>query len=725
MSTHSTTDLDLRGDGAAYVRVSDDQQDTERQYAALRAFEKRHGVTIPKQHWFKDEGWARDTADRRPDFQRLMKLAEAGVVKWIVVSERDRFGTTDADEFVYYRYRLRRWGCRLFDAAGTDWTRKDIATVITAVVEGEKSEQEQHGISKRTLGGKAAKARAGEWQGGPVRLGFDVVCFQRETDRELWRVVFEGRARRLKVYPDGHTERFDGEANFPKFQPATEVLRVAPSRDKTKIAAAVSVFERFAAESISFTALAHYLNELGYRNSYGGLFQGHHVESMLEDPVYIGYYSWNKRHFGKFHRWANGQAVLELNYDEKGSRNAGPDWVQSRRLFDPLVSQPTWSAVQSNLAERPRRTNAPRSAALYLAGLVYCGNCGGRMVAGPVRRTSGKLRKDGHTGDRHEFCCGTYFKAVREGRRRDCKCLRNGVFQDTLEDYIGRYLDETGQRLQLLTGGLDAGNLGGRLEADELGAWRAFVAGIDRLTGYLAEHHPADYDALLRADQDRHAEADSAVQGSADASRPDQPRPSLADLLGEQGRRALEQGAHGPAQPSCVSAFLADCLDCYRALFDPRALEAELASLRQEHDRLVDGWADLPTKRAKETASSRLAALDARLGELEREKQDAAAAVEQQVRDLYSLQTAVAAARQALADATGERALRQRAGALQAVIQRIECTFTATGQHGGGWGKKSARLATVTIYPVGGGDPMGFAAGSKSTLLYSSAHSCM
>src|SRR5207248_323537 len=47
-------------------------------------------------------------------------------------------------------------------------------TVITAVVDGEKSEQEQHGISKRTLGGKVAKARLGEWQGGPVRLGFDV-----------------------------------------------------------------------------------------------------------------------------------------------------------------------------------------------------------------------------------------------------------------------------------------------------------------------------------------------------------------------------------------------------------------------------------------------------------------------------------------------------------------------------------------------------------------------
>jgi DNA invertase Pin-like site-specific DNA recombinase len=248
--------LDLAGPGAAYVRVSDDQQDTKRQYEAIRAFEQRHGVTIPKQYWFKDEGWTRDTADRRPDFQRLMHLAEEGRIKWIVVSERDRFGTADADEFVHYRYLLRKYGCRLYDAHGTDWTRKDIATVITAVVDGEKSEQEQHGISKRTLGGKVAKVKEGEWQGGPVGLGLDVACYSRETGKELWRVVTEGLHLRLKVYPDGRTERFDGQGNFPKSQEKTEVLRVAASRDHDKIGAVVNVFRRYATESISFTALA-------------------------------------------------------------------------------------------------------------------------------------------------------------------------------------------------------------------------------------------------------------------------------------------------------------------------------------------------------------------------------------------------------------------------------------------------------------------------------------
>jgi hypothetical protein len=245
---------------------------------------------------------------------------------------------------------------------------------------------------------------------------------------------------------------------------------------------------------------------------------------MLADPIYLGYYAWNKRHFGKFHRYKGGQAVLELNFAEKSSKNDPADWVQSHRLFPPLVDQRTWDAVQRKLGRRPRRSRAPRAAALYLAGLVYCGNCGGAMVAGPVRKTTKDPRKDGHTGDRYEYFCGTYHKAAREGWRKEgrhvdgdgvlheCKCLRNGVFQDVLEGYVARYLEETGKRLELLTAGTGLSHLTDRLEGQEAGAWQAYQEGFDRLTAYLAEHHPAEYARLLEADAERgRAEAEAAA----------------------------------------------------------------------------------------------------------------------------------------------------------------------------------------------------------------------
>jgi hypothetical protein len=77
------------------------------------------------------------------------------------------------------------------------------------------------------------------------------------------------------------------------------------------------------------------------------------------------------------------------------------------------VDRPTWEAVQRKL-DKPKRANAPRTAAQYLGGLVYCGNCGERMVTGSIRRNTKNPRKDGYTGVRHEYFCGTYHKAARE-----------------------------------------------------------------------------------------------------------------------------------------------------------------------------------------------------------------------------------------------------------------------------------------------------------------------
>jgi DNA invertase Pin-like site-specific DNA recombinase len=677
MSAKSPGDgLRISGGGAAYIRVSTDQQDTERQYAAIHAFEQRQGVTVRKEHWFKDEGWARDEADRRPAFQKLMKLAIAGAVKWIVVDALDRFGTKNSKQLISYLFRLEESGCKLYDSAGKEWTGEDIGTTITAVVEGEKSKGEQTSKSHRVLGGKIEKARAGEWQGGPVRLGFDVVCFHRETDKELWRVVFEGVHKRLKVYPDGRTERFDGKGNFPKSQPMTEVLRVAPSKDKAKIDAAVSVFKRFATESISTTALGHHLNKLGFQTVYGGLFQSHHIEGMLEDPIYLGYYTFNRRHFGKFHRFTGDRVVPELNYSKKQTKNDRHDWVQSRRLFKPLVDLKTWDTVQRKLQKRSKRTNAPRSAAQYLAGLVFCGNCGHRMMVGSSRKPTKKPRIDGSTGERFEYFCGTYFKAVREGKRAECKCLRNGVFQDVLEDYVARYLTETGQQLDQLGCDLDVDALTESQE-QQLGSQHdTFVKRLIEILDYIRDNDPAGWEEMWA------------------------PVPEANDVPVE---RAIE---------------------FYRRCFDGNRVGERLSELEAEHDRLTQQCLNLKTERAIAKANRQLAELEALIGRLEQQRQNIADVVEREWREICDLRDAINQAKRAMKSETGERALRLRAEALRGIIQRIECTFTSTGRKGGGWGKKNAQLATVTFHPVVG-DPAELSRCSEGTLIYSSAHSRM
>jgi hypothetical protein len=340
------------------------------------------------------------------------------------------------------------------------------------------------------------------------------------------------------------------------------------------------------------------------------------------------------------------------------------------------------------------------------------------MFAGAVRKTTMHPRKDGHTGVRYEYFCGSYFKAIQAGQRQECKCLRNGVFQDTLEVYLRRYLDEAGKRLDLLTGGPEADHLTDRLVEQEGGAWRGYYDGIERLTGYLAQHHPEEYNEILREYATRQVEADEAGSSSSHAGA----TRSLVDLLGDRGRRAHEQHKDDETTPG---GFVDACLAFYRSAFDPARLAAEVERLEAEHTALMGQWADLPTPRAKEKAREQFALLEARIEGLRRQQQDAASVVEQHYREIRDLQKAIADAKLAMQSKADERALRQRADALRAIVQRIECRFTATGQTGGGWGKKNARLVSVTIYPVGEGDPVAFSADSKGTLIYSSAHSCM
>jgi hypothetical protein len=71
----------------------------------------------------------------------------------------------------------------------------------------------------------------------------------------------------------------------------------------------------------------------------------------------------------------------------------------------------------------------------------------------------------------------------------------------------------------------------------------------------------------------------------------------------------------------------------------------------------VNGWLDLPTKRAKDNAAEKLAALEAHLGELERQREDAKV-VDTHYRELRDLQAAIAEAKHALRSGSGERALR-------------------------------------------------------------------
>jgi DNA invertase Pin-like site-specific DNA recombinase len=693
MSTNTNGNgLRLTGAGAAYLRVSTDRQDTERQLASIRAFLERHGVSIPASHWFEDHGWERDADATRPEFNRLLALARAGKLAWVVVDRLDRFGTRSAKRLFGYLADLEDAGCRLFDASGREWTGEDDATELTAWLGGKTSTKEQREKSYRTLSGMARRAADGDWQGGAPGLGFDVGCFDRATDRELWRVVFEGRAvvgtttrrgkerpvyhvKRRKVYPDGREERLDGSVVF-RTSKDTQALRLVPTRDKARLAAAQNVFRRYAGESVSLFGLAKELNTLGIRNSFGEAFQGADIRRLLGNEAYLGYPSFGKRRTGRFHRHAQAGVVeLEPGLRGKDTTCAPADIIRSGRCwFEPLIDRPTWDKVQKKLADRPQAARAPKSPSLYLAGLVTCGNCGARMVPG-------RQRQDYH--------CGTYDRHLKRGTLADSACLRNGVKQSVLEEYVSRYLEETAQRLELLTGA-EPGHLTDRLKEQAQGAERAFFDGLSRLCAYLAEYHPAAYGLLLQ-EQEEAAAVTAAAGGEVCLAK------VLGDDLAKMHRQTKDR------EPRAVPDFAASLLAAYRRNFDAAALASQVAALEAEHTALMHRYADLPTPRARDKAKAELAQLEARIADLEGQQAGAADRVEAEWRQLLDLRQAIASAREALASPDGEQALRRRAEALRGVILRVECEFVVTGKRGrGGPGQAGSRLVALNFLPIAG-----------------------
>jgi hypothetical protein len=245
-------------------------------------------------------------------------------------------------------------------------------------------------------------------------------------------------------------------------------------------------------------------------------------------------------------------------------------------------------------------------------------------------------------------------------------CLRNPVTQHALEGFIERYLEETGKKLELLTE-TSGKHLTDKMWKQHDSAWAAFESSIALLTGYLAEHHTDEYNAILR-----------------------------------------EHKADPTMSPD---DFIAAIATCYRTNFDPVAIGAEIKRLDAKHGSLRRECLKLTAPLAIKKTNCDILALETRIAELENQRDDAAGVVEQHYRDALDLQSDIAEAKLAMRSESGERL----APAGRSHPDRRKAHRVRIHGDGGGPGKSNARLATVTIYPVTG-DPAEFSVDHDNVL---------
>jgi hypothetical protein len=391
---------------------------------------------VTPDHFYEDLGWAGVDADKRPAFQQLLRDADDGKVKWIVCDALDRFGTKNKHQLVAYLYRLQEADCKLFTVNDKEWTGEDLLTLIEAGVEGEKSEGEGRSKSERVLEKARQKAKRGEWLGGRIPYGMEVVAF-RLVDRKLveqWRWRMLGPDRRLKIDIIGNTTKeYVGKNNTPP-KDEDQIFQLRPTTEQGRIEVIKSIFRWYATESIGSHAIARRLDQQGAplpAYSKSGRWGHNIVEDMLASSTYIGRPHWNKSTKGSYNEWKQNQRVKKKP-GQPTRKHVKEDWITPEEpLFEPLIDLKTWKIVQQKLLTRPTRARSPKSPKLWLSGLLICETCGKPMYGRIEARTKKAL-----------YFCSTYF--LHRKPRSKSPCQINRIEHDTLEGLILKWLDDTG-----------------------------------------------------------------------------------------------------------------------------------------------------------------------------------------------------------------------------------------------------------------------------------------
>lgn len=426
--------------GAAYLRTSDPKSDIASQRPIIRDWLAAHGLTAT--YWLEDEGWARSTADVRPDFQRLNALVDAGELDWVCVSEQDRASWEDPWAFAAWLHRLRTNGVELWSTSQGLLTSLDVGQLILTIFGAAKSREEVAGLGDRVVRGKSDKARTGRWMGGSMPpYAFDVMMLD-PNGVPYARLIYEAKDRRKVVYADGREERCDGKEN--RLQPPTKsyTFRLVPTQDQTKIDVCRKVWGWLASEEITVNAVADRLNKLQIPSNTGKGWYGVLLSKMMRNPVYRGAVAYNKRGHGKYKELIGGQrrdVPLTKGKAKKGRNRDESDWIVCENAHEQIIDDVTFAKVLAKLnnAKRPTRS-APRSEKLWLGSLLVCSQCNKRMAGWTAKN-------DKWTP--HSYVCSNY-RRLSHANPTGCRLHR--VSHPVIEDILTRWLDTAGVQLEAI-----------------------------------------------------------------------------------------------------------------------------------------------------------------------------------------------------------------------------------------------------------------------------------
>lgn len=327
---------------AIYSRVSHEEQvegwSLDAQHELCMALVQQRNWSIAPQHIHFEPGRSAKT-DARPAFQRMMRQAQARQFDYIIVHKLDRFSRSLSDVVK---------NVALLKKAGVGLVSVSEPWVDTTTPQGEfmlhlfalLAQWDNQNRARETAKGKAARARAGFWNGtlafGYTTLKFlkcELLAFGEQFEKsEIDQEAYIRHTRLIEDYMERWTHMTEGDA-------------IPHLKNKYGV---ILAYEMYSIGNVSDHDVAVGLNEEGYRTTgnWGeNPFENDTVRPMLQNRFYLG----------------------ETQY--KG------EWLPGRH--EALISEELFQKCQEARARRRSRTPRKKSnKRVYpLSRLALCAQC--------------------------------------------------------------------------------------------------------------------------------------------------------------------------------------------------------------------------------------------------------------------------------------------------------------------------------------------------------------
>ena len=321
---------------ALYCRLSrDDDLGTESmsiqsQKVILGQYAKDHGFTDCE--FFVDDGYSGTNYDR-PDFQRMIGLVEQGAVGTIIVKDLSRLGrnyleTGRYTEVIFPEYRVRF--IAINDGVDSATGDNEFAPFKNII-----NEWYAKDISRKIKSAFQAKAAKGEFIGSFPPFGYQ------KSPVDKHKLIPDERAPYVKMM----------------FQMALEgksSAAIARALEQQRILTPQAyIHEKFGATVAESTLLRPYS------------WSGNTVRGILSNQVYLG----NMVHY---------RAKQRSFKDKRRDMLPKDEWVIVKNTHEALIDEQTFQTVQQRVkVKQPFTARNPDN--IY-RGLIYCGECGGRLA---------------------------------------------------------------------------------------------------------------------------------------------------------------------------------------------------------------------------------------------------------------------------------------------------------------------------------------------------------